>query len=109
MFQWSTILYGILLASMDVIMMPITKMVSRGTLSLGWMAFATLVYALDPWIFLQSLKGETMTIMNMVWNMASNIVITYTGLVLFGEKISIVKSIGIALSFISILLMTYEG
>ena len=90
-------------------MMPITKMVSKGTLGLGWMGLATLIYALDPWVFLLSLKGETMAIMNMVWNMASNIVITYTGLILFGEKISVVKSIGIILSFVSILLMTYEG
>jgi multidrug transporter EmrE-like cation transporter len=108
MFQWTTILYGCLLALIDVIMMPITKLVNKGVLTLGWMVIPTLVYALDPWIFLKSLSTETMVIMNMVWNMVSNIAVTYTGLILFGEKISMIKGIGIALSFISILLMTWE-
>ena len=108
MFNWTTLLHGTLLASVDVLMMPITKMVSKGTLSVSWMALASLIYALDPWIFLKSLSGETMMIMNMIWNMTSNIVIVATGYILFSERVSIVKCIGIMLSFISILLMCWE-
>ena len=108
MFNWTTLFYGTLLASVDIVMMPIAKMVNKGTLSVAWMALATLVYALDPWIFLKSLNGETMMIMNMLWNMMSNIVIVGTGYILFSERVSMVKSVGIVLSFISILLMCWE-
>jgi multidrug transporter EmrE-like cation transporter len=108
MFQWTTLFYGFILALIDIIMMPITKLVNKGSLPIGWMVIPTLAYALDPWIFLKSLSGETMAIMNMVWNMVSNILITFTGLIIFGEKISTIKGVGIALSFVSILLMTWE-
>ena len=108
MFNWTTLFYGTLLASVDIVMMPIAKWVSKGTLSVSWMALASLIYALDPWIFLKSLSGETMMIMNMVWNMTSNIVIVGIGYILFSERVSMVKSIGIVLSFISILLMCWE-
>jgi multidrug transporter EmrE-like cation transporter len=96
------------LALVDVVMMPITKLVAKKTLPLWFMAVPTLLYALDPWIFLQSLRVETMVVMNFVWNLISNILIIFTGFILFGEKLTITKGVGVVLSVISLMFLTYE-
>jgi hypothetical protein len=107
--KWSVLIYGTLLALMDVIMMPITKGVATKGWPLAWMIVPTLVYAVDPWIFLQSLKLETMVVMNLAWDLLSDILVTFTGLVILGEKVSMMKGIGIALSFVSLFFLSYDG
>jgi len=106
--RWDVIGYGSLLASMDILMQPIAKLVATKSLSVGWMIVPTLVYALDPWIFLKSLSVEGIAIMNLVWNLTSNVFITFVGLVLFKEHITVLKGIGIALGFVAVLCMTAE-
>ena len=108
MFNVSVLCYGCVLALVDVAMMPITKLVSKKALPLWCMVIPTLLYAADPWIFLQSLRTETMVVMNFVWNLISNVLIIFTGLILFGEKITPMKGIGIALSVVSLMCLTYE-
>jgi len=72
------------------------------------MVIPTLAYAVDPWIFLKSLSVEGITVMNVVWDMVSNIFITFVGLVIFKEQITVLKGIGIALSFVAVICMTAE-
>jgi multidrug transporter EmrE-like cation transporter len=108
MFNLSVLCYGCVLALVDVAMMPITKLVAKKAVPLWLMIIPTLLYALDPWIFLQSLRVETMVVMNFVWNLISNILIIFTGFVLFGEKLTTMKGIGVGLSVISLMFLTYE-
>ena len=68
-----------------------------------------LLYAASPFIFLLGLRGETLTILNLAWDLTSDLIVTIIGLVFFAEKISSVKKIGVALSFLSLILMAYEG
>ena len=104
--NWNALYYGISLAGMDVLAFPFVKLVS-----LGWnplfMILPTLLYALDPYFLLQSLKYENLAIMNLLWNLLSNILITVMGIYLFQEKISRFKTIGVLLGLISIGIMTY--
>lgn len=106
--KWSILIYGTFLALIDVIMMPITKGVATKGWPIALMIFPTLLYAADPWIFLQSLKIESMTVMNLVWDLISDILVTFTGLVILGEKVSMMKGIGIALSLVSLFFLSYE-
>lgn len=108
MFNHETLIYGLLLAGIDVLAFPFVKYVSMGLNSV-WIIIPVLFYALDPIILLQSLKIEHITIMNLTWNLMSNILITFMGLVMFKEVISTTKWLGVILSFISILFMTYDG
>ena len=109
MVRWDVLGYGTVLALVDVVMMPIAKGVSKKLLPLWMMIIPTLIYAADPWIFLQSLKVESMVVMNFVWDLISDILVTFTGLVLLGEKISTMKSIGIGLSFVSLYFLSHES
>ena len=47
--------------------------------------------------------------MNLVWDLTSDLTVTFIGLVGFAEKISPIKSIGIVFSFIGLILMTYQN
>jgi len=93
---------------MDVIMQPIAKLVSTKSLSLGWMMIPTLVYALNPWIFLQSLRSEGIAILNLVWNLVSNVFIVIIGIVVFNEQMTQLKWIGIVLSVAAMGCLTAE-
>lgn len=73
------------------------------------MLIPSIVYAVNPFIFLKALSAETMTIMNLVWDLVSDITVTLIGVFVYGEQIAPVKRIGVVLSFVSLFLMTYEG
>jgi drug/metabolite transporter (DMT)-like permease len=103
------ILFGFLMASIDVSMLGIIKSFSIGSLkSILWMVVPTVVYAIQPWIFLKSLSFTTMITMNLMWDILSDILVTGVGLFYFKEKVSSTKLLGILFAFVSIFLLTYE-
>ena len=106
--NWYVLGFGTALALIDLVMMPIAKLVSVGKLPLWTMGIATILYAADPWIFLRSLNVEGMAVMNLVWNLVSNVLVTLFGLVVMEEKVSTMKKIGVALSFVCIYLLSAE-
>ena len=107
--SFTPLLYGVFMATIDVFMLGIIKMVSTGAIkSIYWMALPTVVYAFQPWIFLQSLRVETMIVMNLLWDLISDVLVTTSGVLYFKEKISHTKSIGIILSVLGIYLMSCE-
>jgi uncharacterized membrane protein len=109
MFNKRTLLYGLIFGLLDATSLPIVKSVTTGW-NYGWLLIPVILYGLSPLIFFSALKGgETLTIMNLVWDLTSDVVITIIGLFLFAEKLSPVKLLGVAFSFISLFLMTYEG
>ncbi len=108
MFHWRTILFGLTFGILDSIALPIVKGVSIGW-NKAWIAVPMIIYASTPLILLQALSGETLTIMNLVWDLTSDLLVTFVGLFFFLEKISPVRMVGVALSFLSLSLMAYEG
>ena len=109
MFNLRTLGFGLAFGLLDSITLPIVKAVSTKSLTFGWMILPFLLYAASPFIFLQALKAETLTIMNLVWDLTSDLVVTFIGLVLFGETIGYTKALGVCLSFIALGLMSYES
>jgi len=109
MFNLRTLGFGLGFGLLDALTLPIVKSVSIGNLNLRWMIVPFLLYAASPFIFLEALKGETLTIMNLVWDLTSDLVVTFIGLVLFGETIGYTKGLGVILSFIALGLMSYES
>jgi multidrug transporter EmrE-like cation transporter len=107
MFHWQTLGFGLLLGSIDAIVLPLTKAVSTGW-STTWMIPAALLHSITPFIFLTGLKHTQLTILNPVWDLTSVILVTFFGLFVFKEKLSTTKLIGVALSFIALTLMTVD-
>jgi len=109
--DWIPLLFGLLMATIDVFMLSLIKSISiDGTRMIRWMVLPTIIYALQPWIFLNSLKFESLVVMNLMWDVLSGVLVTLVGIIYFGEKIGTYKRIGVVLSLISVfLLATADG
>jgi len=105
--RWETIGYGGAMAVIDTVILSLLKAKSLGTFDGMWIIVVSMaIYACQPLIFLQSLKYETLTVMNLVWDMASDVLVTLTGVGLFGEKLSLRRWAGVCLSFVSLCLLS---
>lgn len=67
------------------------------------------VYSLQPIFFLKAFQYETMTVMNILYDIMSDIFVTSIGLLYFKEKLSNIKKIGLIFGFIAIVLLSYDS
>lgn len=106
---WIPLAYGTVMAIFDVMMLSSVKMISLHQAQLlKWMIVPTLIYAVQPWIFLKSLQFETLIVMNLLWDLMSNILVTIVGFLYFKERLGPYKTIGVILSFISVIFLSIE-
>ena len=105
-FESVPLIYGTYMATVDVFMLSILKAINLGWISSSLIFLPTLIYAMQPWIFLKSLEFESMTVMNLLWDVISDVLVTGSGLYFFKEKLSRTKMLGVGLSLISIMLMS---
>ena len=107
-FNMLPIFFGIVMATIDIIMMSSVKMISQGTMPSSWgVPLSVGIYALEPLIFLKAMKYEGMTVTNLVWNLMSDIVVTLQGIFIFGESIKGLRWVAICMSIFSLCLMAY--
>jgi multidrug transporter EmrE-like cation transporter len=107
-FSFVPILFGTVMALIDIGMMGLVKMVSLKTIS--WsigLPLAVGLYALEPLIFLKAMSYEGMVVTNLVWNLMSNIIVTLQGIFIFGETIKGLRWLGIAMSLVALTLLAY--
>jgi multidrug transporter EmrE-like cation transporter len=106
--NWSSIGIAGSLATVDVISMPIIKCVARHGWNIRYLLIPIVLYAINPIIFYFGMKTETMVVMNMLWDMLSDILVSGVGLFVMGEKLSSSKLLGLCLSFVSIILLSID-
>jgi hypothetical protein len=109
MLNTRTLLFGLMFGALDAVSLPTIKAVSKGMLGFGWMVVPFVLYAASPFLFLEGLKGETLTILNLIWDLSSDLIITLIGLFYFRESLSYTKGLGVMFSFIALFLMSYES
>lgn len=102
----TAIVYGTSMALVDVVVLSMLKAKAIGLLD-GKLVLlgAMMVYAFQPFIFLQSLKSESLTVMNLFWDLASDVLVSLTGIFIFKEQLSFRKWLGVGLAFVSLCLM----
>jgi multidrug transporter EmrE-like cation transporter len=103
------LVYGTYMATVDVFMLGILKAINLGWVSKSLIFLPTLIYAMQPWVFLTSLNYETLTVMNLLWDVISDVFVTVEGLYFFQEKVSRTKMLGVGLSLISVFLLSWNG
>ena len=106
--EWVPLTFAAFMATVDTLMLSGIKIIGTKAKYLKWMIVPTIVYAIQPWIFLSALKFETMTVMNLVWDLMSDVLVTIVGIYYFGEKLGPVKSLGVFTALISIALLAYD-
>jgi multidrug transporter EmrE-like cation transporter len=107
-FSLLPIFLGTLMAVVDLIMMGSVKMIHQGTFSatIG-LPLAVGVYALEPLIFLKAMNYEGMAVMNLIWNLVSDIIVTLQGVLIFGESIKGIRWVAICMALVSLTIFAY--
>lgn len=100
------LIYGTYMATVDVFMLSLLKAIHLGWISNVFLFLPTLIYAMQPWVFLSSLKYENMTVMNLLWDVMSDLMVTGTGLFVFNETISRTQMMGVGFALVAIVLLT---
>jgi multidrug transporter EmrE-like cation transporter len=108
-FDLLPILFGLVMALIDITMMGTLKFVDQGKLAynIGF-PIATLLYAFEPYVFLKAMAHSNMLTTNLIWNLASNILVTLAGVFYFKEKIKGLKWLAIGLSLFSLGIFAYS-
>lgn len=104
--QMIPLVYGTYMASIDVFMLSLLKAINLGWINKAAIFLPTLIYAMQPWIFLSSLKYESMTVMNLLWDVMSDVLVTFTGLFFFKETLTRTKMIGVGFAFVAVVLLS---
>ena len=74
------IIFAIAMASMDAIILPIIKYVNDGIYPLYLLILPVIIYAFQPILFYMSLKFSTLTSMNILWDLMSDVIVTIIGI-----------------------------
>ena len=107
-FSFLPIVFGISMAMFDVVMMRLAKLSKKGVISYGTaLPLATLIYAVEPYIFFKSLNYESLTVMNLIWDLSSDIIVTLVGVFYFGETIKGLRWLAVLFSVFSLALFAY--
>jgi multidrug transporter EmrE-like cation transporter len=108
-FDMLPIVFGTVMALIDISMMGTLKLVDQGKLAYAvGLPVATLLYAFEPYIFLKAMTHSNMVTTNLIWNLVSNILVTLTGVFFFRESIKGLKWLAIALSLFSLAIFAYS-
>ncbi len=108
-FDLTALGFGGSMALIDAFILSALKAFSLGWLQWrGFLIIAMLVYSCQPLIFLESLKHNSLTVMNLMWDVMSDVIVTVIGLFYFSEKLTKFKKLGVFFSFISIILLTWK-
>jgi drug/metabolite transporter (DMT)-like permease len=105
-------IYGLLTAFVlsinDVISFGIAKSTHLKILPTSYLIIPIILYALQLPLFYYGLSFNSMAVLNISWNLISNIFVTLIGLFYFREKIDRIETIGLIFGFFSIACFTYD-
>jgi multidrug transporter EmrE-like cation transporter len=104
--EHAPIIFGSLMAGIDVFSLGLLKAIHLQWISPYFFAIPVVIYALQPVLFLKSLDYEGLAVMNMTWDLLSDVFVTILAIYFFQEKITTKKFAGILLSILSIYLLT---
>lgn len=104
------LIIGTALGFTDLFNMSLMKNISLGNWGIKWMALPTLIYVLEPWMFYFGLASKaSMTVLNLTWDLTSDILVTAVALFYFKEHVSYIKLIAVFFAFCSISLFAYDS
>jgi len=106
MVPYAPYLYALYMASVDGFAMAMLKAKHLGFIkNMFIFPITMLIYSFQPLIFYKSLSSESMSIMNVLWDVMSDVIVALIGYFVFGEVFTIQQCIGIVFCVIGITLL----
>jgi|KBSMisStandDraft_5_1062788.scaffolds.fasta_scaffold848130_1 drug/metabolite transporter (DMT)-like permease len=101
-----TLLYGVVLAIIDVFVLSLLKMRYLNIIKSDIiLVIAFLIYGIQALIFYKSLSHSTLVQMNLSWDLISDILVTFAGIYLFKESFSKRQKLGIVVALFALFLL----
>jgi len=102
---------SLLLAFNDILSLGLTKEISIGKnlKSNYWLIIPMILYAFQILLFHYALTKTSMSVLNITWNLISNVLVTIFGLYYYGEKINNLKTIALGFAIVSISFFALDG
>jgi multidrug transporter EmrE-like cation transporter len=103
-------LIGFILAVNDIISFALIKKyyLKELTVFVGF-CLPMVLYSLQIPLFYYGLRTTSMTVLNIIWNLFSNILITLMGIFYFKEKINGLKTLAIIMGISSVVLFSLDS
>jgi multidrug transporter EmrE-like cation transporter len=98
------LIMGTVLALLDTVSLPLLK-TAYITHNHFFLSLGIIIGVVQKLIFYNSMQYTSLTILNVLWDLLSDVFVSLVGIFIFRENISTTKLMGIALSFVSIYLM----
>jgi hypothetical protein len=99
-------LFTVFMASVDGLTLSLIKAKNVGMLKGSWILPLTmLIYSSQPLSFYYSLTHGSMTVMNITWDILSDILVAMIGFFVFGETLTLTQCFGLLLAFVGIALL----
>jgi multidrug transporter EmrE-like cation transporter len=70
-----------------------------------WILGPTLLYALQPWLLYKALSVEGLAVINIMWNLMSDILVTLLGIFYFKETLGQYKLLGLGFGILALILL----
>lgn len=96
------------MALLDSLSLPLVKYVYDGEYSKWYLVLPVLLFALQPIMVYFSLSKLTLTSVNIIWDLMSDVFVTFIGLWYFREKLFLSSKIGLLFAFIAIFFFSYS-
>ena len=102
-------LVGLILSLNDILSFALTKKyyLKEVGIALG-LYLPMILYSLQIPLFYYGLRTTTMTVLNITWNLFSNILVTLMGIFYFKEKFNGLKLLAIVMGISSIMLFSLD-
>jgi len=86
----------------DIISMGIAKEITLGNIAIKWLGVACLLYSSQMLLFYKGLQSTQMGVLNLTWNLFSNIAIVIVGLYYYKESVTHYDMYGILFGLFAI-------
>ncbi len=105
--KFKALLFGLSMAIIDAIVLSLLKIQNtHQKYTNTFFVVAMIIYAFQPLIFYKGLSYAPMSILNILWDLFSDLIVCIIGFLIFKEQLTTRQYIGVILAFMSIILLS---
>ena len=107
--NYMSVLFASIMTVVDISAFGIVKEITLKGLNPYFLAISMILYSIQPFIIWNSLSYQSLTLMNITWNVLSSISIAILGLLVFQEHLTHRETLGAVLGFMCIYLFSFTN